>query len=153
MVGRNGISGEKSVAVTNGGSGVRLDIDYSGRAPTGILRIYRGTSTGSYSAYIDLHAYNIGRVYDNGIAVNGYPWISRSPGAVDSINSIGESSVEIDGNLAKFVATTSPTVGSWTQADKIEHSNAAASGKIGRVCVTPGGAGVFVFKTWGPIDA
>lgn len=153
LVGRNGTAGEKTIVLTNGGPGSRLDIDYGGRAPTGIIRVYRGTTTGSYDKIIDIPAYNVGRLYDNGLTLNGYPWDTRVAGAAGPVNSIGEESILIDGDRAMFVAATVPTVGTWRINDEIQHSSPAPSGKRGRLCTTSGATGVFVFKAWGAIDA
>jgi hypothetical protein len=150
-VGRNSTAAEVSVAVTSGGSGVRLDVSYGSRIPGGILRVFSGDTSGAYDKFADIHAVNTARVYDNGGAINGVPWVARAPTALPTINdAMGESEIRISGTRAVFVAAGVPVTGTWAQNDEIERSNVAAGGKRGNINIT---AGAPAFKAWGAIDA
>lgn len=150
LLGRTQISAEESIAATNGGNGVRLDLSYGDRVNSGIVRVYRGTSTGSYNKYVDIPAFSMGRLYDDGVNLNGYPWVSRSAGAVDTLNAIGLYSSRYQLGIVELRASAPPTVGAWTQADTIYRTNPAAAGKIGWVVTTAGSPGTI--KQFGAID-
>ena len=153
LIGRNNSGGEKSIALTGGGSGSRLDLDYNNRLQVGILRLYRGSVTGSYDKTVDIPIYNLSRLYDNGIAVNGNPWVSRTAGAIDVINSgMGESAVRFEGERVSIDAATIPTTGTWPASDDIRRTPPLAGGKRNWTCVT-GNATGGVWKAEGTIDA
>jgi len=150
-VGRTGTAGEQSVALTNGGSGTRLAIEFNGKPTAAILRVYRGTSAGSYTSFVDIPVFSARIFYDSGAALNGYPWQSRTAGAVDTINELGEVGVEFSGGSVAVRAAGTPTVGTWLVGDDIYRTAPAAAGKRAWTCTTAGTPGTW--KAWGVIDA
>ena len=124
-------SSEQSVALTNGGNGAALVLNSASRCRS-MIRVYRGTATGSYDEYVDVPFMSGGRLYDAGDEVNGFPWVARSAGAVDSVNANldagyslrpGETGAASDayGRVEVFARSlsTAPTVGSWRRGDVI----------------------------------
>jgi hypothetical protein len=125
-------SAERSFAVTVGGNApeLLLSADYRTNA---MFRIFRGTSTGSYSHYVDVPLISGGRLNDSGLDVGGYPWISRTAGAADAVNTAidaglhltpGETGAGSDayGHVVAYarLAASPPTVGSWRRGDEVK---------------------------------
>jgi hypothetical protein len=72
-------SAETSIAVTNGGNCVSMDIlDIATIKGTCTLRIYKGTGTNSYNQYCDIPIDSLLTLIDDGMSLNGYPWITRT---------------------------------------------------------------------------
>jgi hypothetical protein len=132
-LGRNQTQSEKSVALTNASNGVRLDISYGSRLNKGIVRVYRGTSSGAYTAYADLHVISLSRIYDNGDEVNGTPWVPMASGSPITLNADGLVSIKYAGDNVEMQATTSPTVGTHTSGDRTYRTSPASAGYIGSV--------------------
>lgn len=122
---------EQSVALTNGGNGASVVLAAESRCPS-MVRVYRGTSTGSYDKYVDVPLMSGGRLHDSGADVAGFPWIARSAGVVDSVNSTldaglqlrpGETGAGSDayGEATVFARslTSAPTLGSWRRGDMV----------------------------------
>lgn len=122
-------SAEKAFTLTSGGDAPVLIIDAATRFRA-IYRIYRGTTSGSYDSYVDVPLIAGVRLCDTGTDIAGYPWISRTAGAVDTINSNsilgfelqpGEISAASDAYGHAVVRTrgnqTTPTSGSWRRGD------------------------------------
>jgi hypothetical protein len=151
LVGRNQTAGEQSLALTNGGNGARLGVAFTGKPGNCTLRVYRGTSAGSYDAFVDIPTYAMTLLYDNGATLNGYPWVARGAGAVDTLNALGESHYRLLGSRAVLDAAAAPTVGTWAVGDEIYRTAPAAAGKRAWVCTTAGTPGTW--KPWGAIDA
>jgi hypothetical protein len=104
----------------------------------GSLRIYRGTSTGIYSHYVDMPMSNARLLSDNGLSVAGYVWKARTAGPVDGVvfsndGDITPTSATIKGVIA------APTKGVWTVGDRAVRTPAAGSPKAW-VCTVAGGA-------------
>jgi len=150
-VARNSINPELSVALTLDGDGSRLIVSFGNRPVTGILRFYRGTSTGSYDYYVDIPILNASAFYDNGNKLNGFVWLSRTAGGVDALSGAAEEHYIAEGERVIARATGLPTAGTWTRGDRIYRTSPTAGGKIGRVCVTAGTPGTW--KDFGVIDA
>lgn len=134
MVGLPGTA-EKSFVLTNGQSGPSITLLTDFQKPA-MLRIYRGTSTGVYSHYVDVPFLSGGRLFDTGEDICGYPWISRTPAAVDTINNLSVVGMEINpgefaaasdayGNAVTRVrsSATIPTVGAWRRGDMVLMEN------------------------------
>jgi hypothetical protein len=123
---------ERSFTVTVGGSAPELLLaaDYRVNA---MFRIYRGTSTGSYSHYVDVPLISGGRLYDSGLDVGGYPWIARTAGAAGAVNTgidaglhltAGETGAGSDayGHAVAYarLAASPPTTGGWRRGDEVK---------------------------------
>jgi hypothetical protein len=52
-----------------------------------VIRVYRGTSAGSYNKYADIPAAMMKNIQDTGTKVCGIAWQSRTAGAVDTLKS------------------------------------------------------------------
>lgn len=150
MVGRNQTSGEQSLARTNGGAGVRLTLTYNKPANC-LLRVYRGTSAGSYDQFVDIPVQSCTLLYDNGVTLNGFPWVARTAGPETTLNGIGESHYRALGTRAVIDGAATPTVGAWLVGDEIYRTTPAAAGKRAWVCTASGIPGTW--KQWGDIQA
>jgi len=126
LIGRSGYA-EKTIALTNGGAGAMIIMDFGSDRPfIGILRLYRGTSPGLYSDYIDVPMIGFYYLYDDGLFCNGYNWIPRAPSGVDPLNGGASFRLAILGDTAKLWQNSAlPTVGAWTAGDYLEIPAAA----------------------------
>ncbi|MBW7956540.1 MAG: hypothetical protein H3C68_01490 [Deltaproteobacteria bacterium] len=151
MVGMNDLGGESILELVNAGNGALMTVGFATRKRNAILRLYRGTATGSYDKYVDIPLIAIERLYDDGTYVNGYPWQARAAGAVDTLFVDPVSMKWAGAHLEMKGLAASPSAGTWKAADTIYSSTPAAGGKIGRVCTAAGAPGTW--KTFGAIDA
>lgn len=151
LIGRTGTLGEQSLALTMSGNGSRITIDYNGKPTSCILRLYRGTSTGSYDKFVDIPIFSARLFFDSGNEINGFPWQARAASGVDTLNGLAEPYVEIQGLNVYLRGAAVPSVGAWLQGDDVFSTIPAAAGKRGWVCVTSGSPGTW--KQWGVIDA
>lgn len=128
LVGRNQINAEFSIAIADTTKAVQLIHDFNSKPANGILRIYRGTASGLYDKYVDIHTIGSVAIYDNGEKANGHTWQSRTAGAVDSLNGIGETSFALRAGRAVVHAIAPPTVGAWVGTDQLPHAAPAEAG-------------------------
>lgn len=98
-----------------------------------MIRLYRGTTSGSYDFYVDVPIIDAGILVDNGSDVAGYPWIARTPGAVDPVNTfsalvkgfelrpgVASAASEAYGRVEVFTtANDVPDYGAWRRGDKV----------------------------------
>src|SRR5690606_5258444 len=148
LIGRGTTQGEKSFNPIGQLVGLSLDLE---SAQNSIVRLYRGTSPGSYDAVVDIPMLGAGVLWDAGDNVNGYPWVPRTAGGMDTINGLGEQSVIVNSGLVEVRAAAYPTVGSWAAGDTVMRAAPTAGGKRGWVCVAGGNPGTW--KPWGSIDS
>lgn len=127
LVGRNQTNAEGSVTVSGTSQVPLITVDFSGRPRTGFMRIYRGTSTGSYTSFADVPTIGSSRFYDDGNVVNGVPWQARAASGVDTINSFGRH-IRFYTDLVELSAGAQPTVGAWTLGDIIQRNNGTLDG-------------------------
>lgn len=139
---------EKNIATTNGGNGVMFVCNLGNRLHNGFIRLYRGTATGSYSQYVDIPSMGIGFIFDDGTYVNGFPWVTRAAGAVDSLQDC--SGLELVNGYARAYRSSAPTVGAWIAGDSTWNNSPTAGGFLGTTCVTAGSPGTH--KTYGAIS-
>lgn len=129
-----GIAGtEASLSLTAAGNIAQATLDPVIRGRQVMLRLYRGTSSGSYSSYVDIPWVGSGgALLDNGVDCNGFVWISRTPSAADAVNDIGVTKAytlrpsefttgsDAYGNVEITTSVnTLPTVGAWRLGDKV----------------------------------
>lgn len=149
MLGATG-SVERSIAVTNAGDGVRIgaqvDLPYGRES---IIRIYAGSSTGSYDKYVDIPVIYSYYLYDNGNDISGFYWQSRTAGPVDTLNSFTpESLVVSHDNVTVYTDTpAAPTVGTWSQRDLIKDATPASATPTLEVCTASGTPGTWATGT------
>lgn len=86
LIGKTNSGAEFSIARTFGGDGVLLAVETGARPMSCMVRLYRGLATGSYNRYIDVPAVSMTNIFDSGNRANGFFWIVRTAGAVDSIS-------------------------------------------------------------------
>lgn len=88
LSGRNQASAEASRATGTGtNKRISLTVGYGNCTPIGIVRIYRGTSTGSYGFYADIPSIKCVQMVDKGDYINGVPWVDRGgASAVTALN-------------------------------------------------------------------
>lgn len=116
LVGTNNTNGEKNATLTNGSNGALISIS-SADNPY-IFRLYRGTSSGSYNEYVDVHNCRVSAVYDDGLDVDGFAWISRTAAGVTAIYTTAQQITR--GTLLESVlGTTAPVTGSWQVGDTL----------------------------------
>lgn len=139
LVGLTGAN-EVSLALTNGAGAARLVFELI--QFRGMVRVYRGTSSGSYDMYVDVPLIAGSSLTDTGNDILGYAWASRTPGAVDSINSNrpisfslrpGETSASSDayGHADVLMGGTVaiPTAGSWRRGDMVVYGTPTVVGQ------------------------
>lgn len=142
---------ERSINVTDSNIGVRLTIN--GNLGNGnILRIYRGTSSESYTHYVDIPNPKNMNLIDNGYSVNGFKWIATND-SVPSLNTPPQIN-RIDtfvSILVKCRGYSAPSYGTWSQGDVIERINPSANGNLGWICTESGTPGTW--KEYGTIQS
>lgn len=144
-IGRNPTNAEVS-AVAVLGSMIINNVGFGTAPRTGIIRLYRGTSPGVYDQYVDIHTIGSTWLHDNGLAVNGIAWQSRTAAAMNTINSIG-SFIKFQGSLIQLTATAIPNnAGSFIQGDRIIRTDSTLDANsmllVGHHRVTTGSGGV-----------
>lgn len=130
---RIGLTGavEKALSPTNGGNAPTIVLALNARVQC-MVRLYRGSSSGSYDHYVDLPILSAARLADTGDDVAGFPWISRTPAGVDALNVLrpisfhlapGETTLTSPayGHVEVYGAfsTVKPTVGNWRRGDLV----------------------------------
>ncbi len=95
-----------------------------------ILRVYRGTSTGNYDKYIDIPAISVKNLIDDGNALNGFVWRSRSAGGVDTLNNKAWAGPcqWIDNRVTIHGKSGILTAGTWKAGDHCIRTNSAVDG-------------------------
>lgn len=118
-IGRNPTNAEISVNVPDDSKMVVLNTAFGTKPVSGIIRVSRGQATGVYDHFVDIHTIGTTWLHDNGLTLNGVPWVARTPGPVAAINSTGES-IRFIGSLIEFQCGSLPNAaGTWTKADKV----------------------------------
>lgn len=144
-IGRNPTNAEVSaVAVVD--NMVIHNIGFGTAPRNAIIRLYRGTASNSYDSYVDIHTIGSTWLHDNGLNVNGVPWLSRTAGAMNTINSLG-SFIKFHGSLIELTATSIPSnAGSFIQGDRIIRPDATIDASsmllVGHYRLTTGSGGV-----------
>ncbi len=112
---------EKVISPTNGGSGVLVPL---GNSPICFIRLYRGTVPGSYDKYVDLPQMQAGYMYDDGVVVAGFPWKTRTAGAMDALQDLIALDIRptnaIGSTRVRVVTTAMPSAGSFQIGDSCE---------------------------------
>lgn len=145
---------ENSIALTNGGNGLLFPLSDLNKYSNNniIFRIYRGNSSGLYNYYIDLPLIYAKNLYDDGNNICGYTWKTRTPGAVDSLQTYDINEINIFNSTLR--GTTVPTVGTWYENDKIINTSITSGGNLGWICISSGTFGIIdpVFEKYGLIN-
>lgn len=150
-LGQNTATAEVSFAATNGGNVPQFTIGngFLARSQSAFYRLYRGTTTGSYNFYVDIPLSCARAFSDRGDYAASFPWVSRTAGAVDSMQDIDNLQV-MNGTVQATLATVPPTVGTWAVGDRAYPRTPVAGGFIGTVATAAGSPGTH--KTYGAIS-
>ncbi|QOR55675.1 MAG: hypothetical protein YHS30scaffold392_18 [Phage 64_12] len=163
---------EVPATVVNGGGGPTLFTKGDVRGNM-IVRLYRGTVSGAYDHYVDVPILAAARLADSGLDVAGYPWIARTAGVVDVVNSgvpdtyriePGERTATSDAYgrvevIVRGAATSRPTTGSWRRGDKVlltspmDDGNHLTLGWVRRTDCTAALPSHLAPTDWAPIKA
>jgi hypothetical protein len=128
QIGRNAVgTAEVSLSPTNGDTNLPTFLIQHNTMPQGqfLLRLYRGPSTGSYDSFIDLPAFAVEQLIDDGNAVNGFAWRSRGAAGFDPYNDQNQLyDVEYRNDIVNCRANAAwgsigGMVGQWTKGDTI----------------------------------
>jgi hypothetical protein len=144
-LGRNPVNAEASLTAVADKMNV-LNVGFATSPRHGIIRLYRGTVAGTYTHYVDIHTLGSTFMFDNGIAVNGIPWLTRTAGGMNTINSMG-SFIRFVGSRIKLVSDALPgNAGSFIQGDLVERTDGGIDANsmllIGHKRLTTGSGGV-----------
>lgn len=85
--------------------------------PTSNIKLYRGTTSNSYSECVTLAPFT-NKIYDRGTYANGCIWENRTSGVIDTYFKVYMYEKHQNGNVT-VQATTTPTVGVWKDGDRI----------------------------------
>lgn len=123
---------EVSISLSNGGDIANLSINLNTIKTFGgyILRLYRGTSTGSYDHIINIPCINVKVLLDDGIALNGFPWVARTAGPLDPLNAKAWSGPAqySDNRILISGDSGQPTAGTWKKGDTVTRTNTTIDG-------------------------
>jgi len=136
-------SSEKS-ATTDGSQSVGMHWYY--RGGRGVLRIWRGTTSGNYDRYVDipLPDNESSWIYDQGDYVSGFPWITTDVPTPPGDNTTMEG-YEMANGKRIFWASAAPTSSEFdgVQGDIVWNTGPSAGETPGWVCVTAGSPGTW----------
>jgi hypothetical protein len=120
---------EFSQALTNGGDAAILLVSLGDYTTNCMMRVYRGTATGSYDQCVNVPLVSVRSLVDEGNTLNSFPWISRIAGPEDTINqSFDESLTYSNGTVVAEIVGSLPTVGVFKRGDQLIKLNAAVVG-------------------------
>lgn len=136
-----GIAGslEVSASPVNGQGVVDLRLGYDIPANE-MIRVYRGTASGSYDHYADVPVIEAGRLFDRGLDIATFPWQARAAGPIDAVNTglsggfsllPGEITAASDAYgmaVAWSLTGDMPMVGGWRRDDEVRFVNPALTG-------------------------
>lgn len=127
-IGRASTNADVFIALVLGGSGARLVLDFGLKPKVGKVRIFRGTTAGSYTSYADVDCCGAVYLYDDGVSLSGFPWVTRAAGGVDTINqSLNDSNIRWSGETCEITAGVQPSTGSWRLGDFVRKVTGAAN--------------------------
>lgn len=136
---------EVNIALTNGGDGVLHKLTPASYVGNTLLRLYRGTATGSYNEYVDIPIIIARELYDDGNNVNGIEWQNRTAGGLDARQDpYGTKKTAID---FECIHTAAPTQGAWTLGDRIWDNIPTGGAAPGWICITSGTFGAATDNT------
>lgn len=143
MIGVGDSEPEQSITMALTDYTVRLTTPLGSFENGGFYRLYRGTATGSYSHFVDIPLSSTGRLFDDGVAVNGIAWESRTPAGRDAIHYCGDHGITWQGKTVTLFGTAIPTVGVWSLGDRIINVATGAGVPDGWVCTVAGTPGTW----------
>jgi hypothetical protein len=118
-----------SVSLTKNSNGILFHLANSPAScgNQAMLRVYRGTSSSSYSQYIDIPLTGSVYLYDNGISVCGFKWKTLT--STENITSANTNIVSIryKGNKIECEAPSAPSYGTWQEGDIVYNTSTSGS--------------------------
>lgn len=148
MLGTFNNVGEKSVVVNSVNSYVKLAFsDKLLFQP--IVRIYRGTSSGVYTHYVDIPYLMSRGLFDTGEDINGFVWKENTSNSFDKPNK--SFSICFNGDNIISHGNAKPTNGDWKKGDIVINTIPSIGGYIGWVCTESGKPGTW--KGYGIIES
>jgi hypothetical protein len=121
-----------------------IQLSYDAFLCPSILRVWRGTASGNYTAYADIPiVLSHSELRDRGDYLEGFPWITSGIPALPTANT------SMSGYLAYgqrvFFAPAAPSTAEFTgiRGDKVINNQPAAGGPSGWMCVTGGTPGTW----------
>jgi len=143
--------GEFSKTLTNGGGGHIIGLSNNASFNTYVVRIFRGTSSGSYTQFADINVIDAQILWDTGFNISNVIWKTKvnEPIAAIGLGS-GLTGIEYKGKNAVMYAYSAPTIGSWERGDEVRNTTTTNGGSYGWSCVSSGAPGTW--KPFGIID-
>jgi hypothetical protein len=133
-------------SATVGSDGQAVGLATAMRGGGAILRLWRGTQSGSYDRYVDIPLAKVdgGYLHDQGDTLYGFPWITSGVPTPPTANTTMEG-VEYANGLRVFYASAAPTSTEFTgvRGDIVWNTAPAAAAAPGWVCVTAGSPGTW----------
>lgn len=137
-------SSEASRAVTTGNNAVVLHTEC--KNTFGVLRVWRGTASGSYDRYVDIPIGVRGRtqLIDWDYMLGGHAWITTGVPALPTTNNTSDGQV-MDNGKRVFWAAVAPTSSEFTAVlgDIVWKTAPAANQTPGWMCTTAGSPGTW----------
>lgn len=112
------VSNEVSIATST--EGIQLNVTPGAGNQNVMVRYYRGTSPGSYDAYVDVPHVNLRSLVDSGAHLGNFAWLSRTASPAATVNEFH--TIAIDQSQCRSWASSAsgeyPTVGTWKNGDE-----------------------------------
>lgn len=138
---------EKNISISS--TGVKITMDLS-KISHNIIRIYRGTSTSTYTQYVDIPNPKNLHIFDNGYSCNGYIWQNNTSNSIPNIESCrgGQYVLNKNDNVINFFAeviSIHPNQqGNFKTNDELIRVNATAGNPRIAYCIAGGTPGTWV---------
>ncbi|MBW1992534.1 MAG: hypothetical protein JRI59_10580, partial [Deltaproteobacteria bacterium] len=142
-VGHTNGSAEWNVTTSVDNKAVAFDISVG--SAYGILRIWRGTSSGTYDRYADVPVCGCQvELFDLGDTLSGYSWITTDVPSVPSDNTLMDGIITSQGKR-QFWASAAPSSSEFEgqKGDIVWNTGPSAGGTPGWICVTAGNPGTW----------
>ena len=133
-------SNEKNITLSDTTKGVSISVN-NNLGYGNILRLYRGTTTNSYTEYVDIPNPKSSILYDNGYSVNGFKWTTITATSTPTYNNINN--IEYYEDNVVCYAKAYASVGTWVQGDRIYRLNPANGLDMGKLCLEAGTPGTW----------
>ena len=140
---------EENIAVTNGGDAPTLPVVLGGGySRISNLVVYRGPAADTYTEKAVIPSIYTYLLHDGGTNINGIPWVARTGGPVDTLNTdMQDRIIATKDNVTVYTTiVTQPVVGTWEAGDIITPINVTSGAEEALVCTTTGTPG-----TWEPM--
>jgi hypothetical protein len=143
LIGESVASSEKSATVTDN---IAVALNITNGSGLVVVRIWRGTSTGTYDRYVDVPVLSQKAVLlaDTGSTVNGIPWIATGVPAVPTANVALRGTW--DGVIKSAYSSAAPTAGTWVVGDRVFNTVPSIADPNWWECTTSGTPGTWTAR-------